>query len=174
MLIENDVLYGSLFHISFVLNYTCLSTSIEVSQCSEMRTEGGVEWQYRGNPRPKWKVCHAIAICCLLHYLSLLYIQSCIQQYVSSFSIIDIADVFIVSLSSWISDLVGVPMMDPKGSPEPLASSSHQQHSSEHPTMSTHPQHIDLQALHSRKSMKRSQASKSTSFCIPGCTHEKI
>ena len=63
--------------------------------------------------------------------------------------------------------------MDPEESPQPLASSSHQQHSSEHPTISTCP-HIDLQALHSRKSIKRSQASKNTSFCISGCTHEKI
>ena len=41
-------------------------------------------------------------------------------------------------------------MMDPKVSPtQPLASSSHQQHSSEHSTAATHPQQIDLQALHS-------------------------
>ena len=41
-------------------------------------------------------------------------------------------------------------MMDPKVSPtQPLASSPHQQHSSEHSTAATHPQQIDLQALHS-------------------------
>ena len=49
---------------------------------------------------------------------------------------------------------VGVSMMDHKVSPtprstQPLASPSQQQHSSEHPTTAIHPQHIDLQALHS-------------------------
>jgi hypothetical protein len=42
-------------------------------------------------------------------------------------------------------------MMDPKVSPTqpPVASSSHQQHSSEHSTAATHPRLIDLKALHS-------------------------
>jgi len=45
-------------------------------------------------------------------------------------------------------------MMDPIVSPtprltQPLASSSHQQHSSKHSTTAAHPQYIDLQALHS-------------------------
>jgi hypothetical protein len=46
---------------------------------------------------------------------------------------------------------VGASMMDPKVSPTqlPVASSSHQQHSSEHSTAATHPQFIDLKALHS-------------------------
>ena len=62
--------------------------------------------------------------------------------------------------------------MDPEESPQPLVSSSHQQHSSECPTMATCPQHIDLQALHSKNSIKRSQASKNTSSHIPGHTHK--
>ena len=64
--------------------------------------------------------------------------------------------------------------MDPETSPQPLASSSHQQLSSEHPTVATCPRHIDLKALHSRKSVKRSWDYKNTLFLSPGCTHEKI
>ena len=136
MLSGNDVSRSSHLYSSLILKYICL-------RCARIHTSTKVsplaQWQCRRNPRPKWKVCHVI--CCLhyLNYLSLLYIQSCIQLYVSSSHIIDIADAFILSLSSWIPGCVQVSTMDPEESPQPLASSSHQQHSSEQPTMATCP-----------------------------------
>jgi hypothetical protein len=64
---------------------------------------------------------------------------------------VDIIGDLLSNLSLRSSLSMGASMMDPKVSPTqpPVASSSHQQHSSEHSTAATHPRLIDLKALHS-------------------------
>ena len=114
-----------------------------------------------GNARPKWKVCHAMAIrlsqshlrpgsklphCCCLTCSITIYNKNYVI-------FVDIVGNSLSHLFLRSPGCVGVSMMDLKVSPtpgptQPLASSSCQQHSSEHPTTATHPWHIDLRALH--------------------------